>query len=311
MMNTTLKSVAIAASTAMLLGIYPVKAGVDAVRAEAYFNAISGGNAETITSFYADDAEFHWIGGPLAGVYKGKDKIKTVWEKFAKAAGELDHEVLQLSESANGKTSTVTALVKFKGEGEVPVKFIMVYKDGKIASEVWKVERAGTVEAKADAKGAYQAEPVKDAQAANKAAPQGDLNEAKTAAAQPAEAQPAPAVEAAKAPEAEQPAAAPAEAATVEAPEGQNAQGAQAAPAAPAPDAAAAQAEKAEPKGKYAQGKKRAYGEYDAYGYEKKAYKLKKVYRGHYSYDHSHGGYGYGGYGGYGHGGYGRGYGHY
>jgi ketosteroid isomerase-like protein len=152
MTNMPFKSLALAASSFVLLGISPASAGADAIRAEAYFNAISGGNADTISSFYADDAEFHWVGGPLAGVYKGRDKIKGVWEKFSKAAGDLDHEVLQLSESANGKTSTVTARVKFKGQGEVPVKFVMVYKEGKIASEVWQVDRNGATYAKEDGK---------------------------------------------------------------------------------------------------------------------------------------------------------------
>lgn len=157
MKSIILKSAAIAASSVLLLAAAPASAGPDAVRAKAYFNAISGGDAETIASFYADDAEFHWIGGPLAGVYNGKDKIKAVWEKFSKAAGALDHDVLQLSESANGKLSTVTARVKFKGQGEVPVKFIMTMKDGKIASEVWQVDKAGAAEAKADAKTAVRA----------------------------------------------------------------------------------------------------------------------------------------------------------
>jgi ketosteroid isomerase-like protein len=150
MTKSDVTAVAIAASSFMLLGIAPVYAGVGAVRAEAYFNAISWGNADTITSFYADDAEFHWVGGPLAGVYKGKDKIRGVWDRFTKAAGDINHQVMQLSESANGKTSTVTASVMFRGEGEVPVKFIMVYKDGKIASEVWQVDRAALAYAKAD-----------------------------------------------------------------------------------------------------------------------------------------------------------------
>jgi ketosteroid isomerase-like protein len=159
MTKSDVKAVAIAASSFMLLGIAPVYAGVDAVRAEAYFNAISGGNADTITSFYADDAEFHWVGGPLAGVYKGKDKIRGVWDRFTKAAGDISHQVMQLSESANGKTSTVTASVMFRGEGEVPVKFIMVYKDGKIASEVWQVDRAALTYAKADGRPGSESKP--------------------------------------------------------------------------------------------------------------------------------------------------------
>ena len=150
---TTLHSALIAmiVSSFTVLGVGAVHADDTASLAKAHFKAISGGNADGIVSFYAPDAEFRWVGGPLAGVYKGKDKIRDVWDKFAKftkSSGDIDHEVLELSESASGKTSTVTALVKFKfvgeGEGEVPVRFTVVYKDSKIASETWQVDKGAT-----------------------------------------------------------------------------------------------------------------------------------------------------------------------
>jgi ketosteroid isomerase-like protein len=311
MMKFTLRSAVIAASSLVLLGTMPAQAGADAVRAEAYFNAISGGNADTITSFYADDAEFQWIGGPLAGKYKGKAKIKGVWEKFSQAAGKLDHKVLSISESANGKTSTVTARVMFKADSEVPVKFIMVYKDGKIASEVWQVDWTGAAEAKAEPK--TEATPAQTTEA--KPAP--------ATAAAPVQADAQPQREAANTPAAETPApdGAPAD----KAPDAQGAPAAEA--ATPAPAVAGTQAATApetqakpasEPKGKYAADKKDGYaGKNDGYGYERKAYKPRKPYYGNgygYGHGHRHGGYGgYGWYGGYGHGhgGYGRGYGHY
>src|SRR5262245_10728177 len=74
-------------------------AGTEELRAKAYFNAIAGGNADTIASFYAEKAEFHWVGGPLAGIYKGKSQIKDVWQKFGQAAGDMKHQVLEISES--------------------------------------------------------------------------------------------------------------------------------------------------------------------------------------------------------------------
>lgn len=172
MTKAPVRSIALAVSSVLLLGVVPAYAGADTVRAEAYFNAISGGNAETISSFYADDAEFHWVGGPLAGVYKGKDKIRGVWEKFSKAAGSLNHEVQQLSESVNGKVTTVTARVKFKGEGEVPVKFVMIYKDGKIASEVWQVDKAGPSYAKDEARTVAKSAPKPEAEAKPEASAQ-------------------------------------------------------------------------------------------------------------------------------------------
>jgi ketosteroid isomerase-like protein len=347
MTTTSLKAAAIAASSLMLLGIAPAYAGADAIRAEAYFNAISGGNVDTITSFYAEDAEFHWVGGPLAGVYKGKDKIKGVWDRFTKAAGDLDHEVLQIAESANGKTSTVTARVKFKGEGEVPVKFIMVYKDGKIASEVWQVDKAGATYAKADGKPVAKPEPqAKPAEA--KAEPR--TAEPKAGNPVPPVAKPAPPPVIAAPAVAPAPAARPAAPAAAERklaqapdqppaelddepggpdaedrPEDADAPEADTAEAAPSPEDAPAPGRKAEfapekdlkpapklggePKLKGYDEKKPGYGEKFE---EKKIVKKKKPY---YGYDHDDHGYGYGrgwrgyghGYGGYGHGGYGHG----
>ncbi len=180
MTNTALKTLAGAASALFLLGIQTVAAGTDKVRAEAYFNAISGGNAETIASFYADNAEFHWVGGPLAGVYTGKAQIKGVWERFTKAAGDINYKVLELSESQKGKRSTVTARVSFIGPKEVPVRFIMVYENGKIVNEVWEVDKPVVGYAKADPKAAAKPQGPAGAQPAQReaAAPPPEQREA-------------------------------------------------------------------------------------------------------------------------------------
>ena len=170
MRKTALNSVLISVSALALLGLSPAFAGDNASRAEAYFKAVAGGDVATIASFYADDAEFRWIGGPLAGVYKGKDKIKVVWDKFSKVAGKLKHEVLQLSENAPG----ITATVKFKGDGEVPVKFAITYKNGKIASESWQVDKetAAYVQQTAPAaQGQTDSEPQAEASSAPATAP--------------------------------------------------------------------------------------------------------------------------------------------
>lgn len=144
MRKAAIRSVVLAAAAVFFANVPNASAGVDSIRAEAYFNAIAGGNPETITSFYADNAEFHWIGGPLAGVYKGKKEIRQLWEKFTKSAGDIKHDVLELSESLNGKVSTVTARVNLIGPKEVPVKFIMMFQEGKIVSEIWQVDKPVT-----------------------------------------------------------------------------------------------------------------------------------------------------------------------
>lgn len=165
MTKTALKTFAGAASALFLLGIHTLAAGPEKVRAEAYFNAISGGNPETIASFYADNAEFHWIGGPLAGVYTGKAQIKSVWERFTKAAGDINHKVLELSESQKGKLSTVTARVNFIGPAEVPVRFTMVYENGKIVNEIWEVDKPVIGVARVDVKPETSAHPEEQAKA--------------------------------------------------------------------------------------------------------------------------------------------------
>jgi ketosteroid isomerase-like protein len=310
MKTPRLKPLALAAAWLVLLGFAPAQAGPDAARAKAYFNAISGGDAATIASFYADDAEFHWVGGPLAGVYKGKDQIKAVWDKFTKAAGELDHEVTQIAESANGKVSTVTARVTFKGQGEVPVKFTMMFKDGKIASEVWQVDKAGAAVAKAaTAEPAapapdYAPQPQPQAPAAApvpQRAPGLAAPQAKTANAAealegdtPAEAgEPVQAEAEAAAPDAS-PAAAPAAGAASAKPAAPAPEDADARPAAPA-DKAAESKTKGKAKTAASVGKPVA----------EKPIKRKKPFYGY----REHEFYGYGGYG-YGRGGYGYDYGY-
>lgn len=144
MTGHTLKSAAAAICALVFLYCASAQASTDQLRADAYFNAIAGGDADTITSFYDDKAEFHWVGGPLAGVYTGKAQIKAVWKRFVDAAGELDYKVVELTESRNGKITTVTARVDFIGPTNLPVKFVLMYENGKIVKEIWQVEKPTT-----------------------------------------------------------------------------------------------------------------------------------------------------------------------
>ena len=43
---------------------------------------IAKGDVAAIMADYAAEPTLHWIGGPLAGEYKGTDAIKGVWTKF-------------------------------------------------------------------------------------------------------------------------------------------------------------------------------------------------------------------------------------
>jgi hypothetical protein len=108
--------------------------------AQSHFKAIAKGQVEDIMKGYADNAHFEWVGGPLNGTYVGADKIKEVWSKFAKANAPLELSVTKIEESANPAGSTVTANVEFKGKNTIKVRYVLNYRDGKLASEVWQID---------------------------------------------------------------------------------------------------------------------------------------------------------------------------
>lgn len=108
--------------------------------ANAHFKAIAAGNVDQIMQGYADNAALQWVGGPLDGVYAGNDKIHEVWSKFSKANAPLEVTVAKLEESINPKGSTVTANVEFKGKAAIKVRYVLVYREGKLVNEVWQID---------------------------------------------------------------------------------------------------------------------------------------------------------------------------
>lgn len=133
-MRTTILSalaVVAASSTAM--------ASTATDKAKAHFAAIANGDVAGITADYADSAVFQWVGGPLDGVYASADAIKGVWSKFTTAQGKLDADIKDVAEAANPKGATVTAKVVFKGKMPIPLRYVLVYREGKIVSEVWQI----------------------------------------------------------------------------------------------------------------------------------------------------------------------------
>ena len=107
--------------------------------AHAHFKAIAAGNVEQIMQGYADSATLQWVGGPLDGAYAGSDRIRETWSKFAGNA-PLELNVARLEESANPKGSTVTANVEFRGKAAIKVRYVLVYRDGKLVNEVWQID---------------------------------------------------------------------------------------------------------------------------------------------------------------------------
>lgn len=117
----------------------PVFAGPAEDNARAHFAAIGAGEVDAIMTQYAPDATFQWIGGPLNGAYAGADKIKELWTKFAKNA-PLDVSLAKVEESVNDKGATVTANVRFQGKADIKVRYVLVYRDGKLVNEIWQID---------------------------------------------------------------------------------------------------------------------------------------------------------------------------
>lgn len=115
-------------------------AGPAADEARLHFKAIAACDVEQLLRAYSQDASLQWVGGPLDGVHAGSDKLREVWSKFAKSQGALDHAVNNLQENANPKGATVTANVEFKGKNTIKVRYVLTYRDGKIASETWQID---------------------------------------------------------------------------------------------------------------------------------------------------------------------------
>ena len=107
--------------------------------AQTHFKAIGAGEVDKIMAAYGDGATLQWVGGPLNGMYSGADKIKEVWGKFSKNA-PLEVTASKLEEGANPAGSTVTANVVFKGRAEIKVRYVLVYRDGKVVNEIWQID---------------------------------------------------------------------------------------------------------------------------------------------------------------------------
>lgn len=131
----------LALSLAPLLA-QPALAGPAEDLARARIASIAGGDLAAVTGAYLPSATLHWVGGPLDGTYAGPGAIAPVWAKFTTAQGPLTARIGPLTEAATPKGATVTADVTFAGRTSVRVLYVLVYRDGKVADEIWQVNPA-------------------------------------------------------------------------------------------------------------------------------------------------------------------------
>jgi len=116
------------------------QAGPAGDQARARIEAIAAGDVVSVAADYGQGAALHWVGGPLDGTYQSRQQLKEVWGKFAKANGPLQVAVSGMTESANPKGATVAANLVFTGKKTIKVRYVLVYRDGKLVSEVWQID---------------------------------------------------------------------------------------------------------------------------------------------------------------------------
>lgn len=114
--------------------------------AQTHFRAIAEGKVDDLMKGYANDAMLHWVGGPLDGVYAGSAEVRKVWSKFTQAQGPLTLKLSEVETNANPKGATVTANVQFEGKAPIKVRYVLLYRDGKLANEVWQIDPNLTVD---------------------------------------------------------------------------------------------------------------------------------------------------------------------
>lgn len=107
--------------------------------ARTHFQAIASGDTQIVMGAYADQAQLNWVGGPLDGTYTGPE-IAATWAKFAKAQTGLKATVVDMRESTNPKGATVVADVVFANDNKIPVRYVMMFREGKLTDEIWQID---------------------------------------------------------------------------------------------------------------------------------------------------------------------------
>lgn len=123
----------------LALAVGSAQAGIAREAAELHIRAIASHDIDALSGHYRDDARLNWVGGPLDGHYDGVAAIMPVWQAFTDAQGMIKAEVEHLDEAANGKGSTVIATVRFDGRQALRVRYVLVYRGGRIVDETWQV----------------------------------------------------------------------------------------------------------------------------------------------------------------------------
>jgi ketosteroid isomerase-like protein len=125
----------------LLLPLGNAQAGpLDEARVKARLATIARGEVDALMADYTDDCVYQWVGGALDGVYRGKAEIRALWAKFAQNQGPMELTLGKVESNTNPKGVTVIASAQYKGKLEVKVRQVFVYRDGKLAMEIWQID---------------------------------------------------------------------------------------------------------------------------------------------------------------------------
>jgi hypothetical protein len=105
---------------------------------ETRAQTIAKADVNAIMADYAADPVLHWIGGPLAGEYKGTEAIQGVWTKFTTAQAPLTVKVANPHSMGADTLMADTTFTGGKGNA-IPVLYSVKTEGGKIKEETWKV----------------------------------------------------------------------------------------------------------------------------------------------------------------------------
>ncbi len=99
---------------------------------------IAKGDVTAIMADYSAEPALHWIGGPLAGEYKGVDAIQGVWTKFTGMMAPLTVKTSG-AHMMDSNTAMAEAAFTNKAGKTIMVELSEKAAGGKIKEETWKV----------------------------------------------------------------------------------------------------------------------------------------------------------------------------
>lgn len=138
-----MKSHALASALLIACATPLAQAGpLDERAATAHLEAIAAGDVDALMQAYGDDPFVEWVGGAIDGRYRGKEAIRAAWVKFMANNDHQPRTVVRSAwvQNANPTGVTLVANAEFTGKAKVRIREVLVYRDGKLVTEIWQID---------------------------------------------------------------------------------------------------------------------------------------------------------------------------